>query len=635
MIQLNDEERELLSKVLETSLDVGRRGNPRLRPLSMYSSELKNLLQVAGALELAARGQPPHATLRTADRYRNTLRNMGLWDRSDATFVQNDATQAILDLQATGDNSPDFWRENSREGDRIPFRRQVTRLLDSEENLVPTLWREVFFNVQELVDHSDRQILDAALQDYPQLTEIEAIQYMNAVGTEPWRYSRLGPEDRQAVQQLMIRIRRDWNNEHPTSDNPIEQAAIQYGQAINAYQRDVRIRVAGFVGSYLEMKDEMGSEFPRIAPDGTVTLQLSRIGRAGEVRDASAALNEAGDAPAEPLNLPRQLIISGCPGSGKSHLAERSVGAETELIRTQFHAETSTASFVGSYRPVPVYEPMNGLQDLAGAPFDRGRPMIDYRFVPGPALRAISTARRRPERNVVLLIEELNRGNAAAAFGELFQLLDRADDGWSKYSVTLPAEAEAWLIEQGALQAGANLRLPPNLYIWATMNSGDQGVFPIDTAFRRRWAYRYLGYAQPCDYPEASRQLRFGGVEVDWDILRNGINRKLKQLRINEDRLIGPYFLTREQLASPAEVLSKLLLYLWDDVLRFRQEELFRHESFADVTSAWAMGAGNPFVDGVVELPPVAAARTNTNDGSNEPVMHTEQDPDAGRDAAA
>ena len=200
----------------------------------------------------------------------------------------------------------------------------------------------------------------------------------------------------------MLCLGRDRDKDQPSSGDPIEQAAIQYGKAINYCRRDVRVRVAGFLDSYLALKDETGAKFPRIAPDWTVLVLAAQTGRAGAVGGPSVAENRYDAGPAAPLALPRQLIVSGCPGSGKSHFAETSAPPGTEVVRTQFHTESSAASFMGSYRPVPVYEPMDGLEDLAGVPFPRGRPMINHRFVSGPGLRAISTAllhvNRRPKR---------------------------------------------------------------------------------------------------------------------------------------------------------------------------------------------------------------------------------------------
>lgn len=590
MITLNTEERNLLMRVLEHQPVFGRRGNPRLRPLSMYSSELKNFTQIAESVARIANGQEVSQTPRTAQRYTNTLWNLGLWTSPERGWDIGAAGEKLLELAATHDGTNDFWQRHTRVADKIFFAHQLCRLIGSNADraLVSTTWREAFFNVQEVLDHLGENDVRAALE-VPALAEIEALQYIDSVGTEPWRYARLDAADRQQLVSLILRLRSEYD-----SGDAARDAANLYGQASNAYQRDVRYRVAGFFAAFLDLREEMGKEFPRLAPDFTVTLSPSF---AEERRTASARRGIRRSA----LPLPLQVIISGCPGSGKSALAERSaLGAL--VVRTQFHSETTTATFVGSYRPAPIYEPTPDLVDLSGAPFGRGRPLIDYRFVPGPALVAAAAAVADPDRPVVLLIEELNRGNAAAVFGELFQLLDRSDDGWSRYGVTLGAEADSWLHAQNALGADGTFRFPPNLHLWATMNSGDQGVFPIDTAFRRRWAYRYLGYAEPCRYANSDQLVRFAGRDLAWDGLRKALNRRLKSLQVVEDRLVGPYFLTPSQLRDPAEVLSKLLLYLWDDVLRFRQQELFRPDSFAGVTAAWKNGEGNPLHEAVLDL---------------------------------
>lgn len=526
----------------------------------------------------------------------NTLANLGLWPGLARGSEIGPAGEELLQLADMDDGQADFWQRHTPAADKIFFAHQLRRLIgsDSDRALVSPLWREVFFNVQDVLDHLGEEDIRAALE-VPTLAEIEALQYMDSVGTEPWRYARLEPADRQLIVPLILRIRSQYEIAHPLdSGNAALDVANLYGQASNAYQRDVRYRVAGFITAFIDMREELAAEFPRLAPDLNVSLSPSL---ALKRRPAPSGPN----AKASALALPLQVIISGCPGSGKSALAEQA-SAGALVIRTQFHAETTTATFIGSYRPAPVYEPAPDIVEISGVPFAQGRPLIDYRFVPGPALLAVAAAVADPGRNVVLLIEELNRGNAAAIFGELFQLLDRRDDGWSRYGVTITAEADGWLHSHDALGADGTLRFPPNLYLWATMNSGDQGVFPIDTAFRRRWAYRYLGYAEPCRYANSDKLLRFAGSNLDWDSFREALNHRLKTLQIVEDRLIGPYFLTTSQLRDPGEVLSKLLLYLWDDVLRFRQQELFRADSFAGVTAAWKNGEGNPLLDAVLDL---------------------------------
>lgn len=646
MITLSTEESMLLMQVLEHKPAFGRRGNPRLRPLSMYSSELKNFTQISKSVRHVANGESLSDTPRTAQRYTNTLVNLGLWNGSTHGSDIGSAGNELLQLAGTDDGQADFWQRHTRAADKIFFAHQLRRLIgsDSDRALVSQVWREAFFNVQDVLDHLGEENIQTALAE-PALGEIEALQYMDSVGTEPWRYARLDPVEREQIVALMLRIRSQHETPYPlASGGAAHDAANLYGQASNAYQRDVRFRVAGFISAFLDMKSEMAAEFPRLAPDFSISLSPSLAIQRRSVMGGATSETSA-------LPLPLQVIIAGCPGSGKSALADQS-SAGALVIRTQFHAETTTAAFFGSYRPAPVYEPSADVVELSGLPFGRGRPLIDYRFVPGPALLAVAAAIANPDRSVVLLIEELNRGNAAAIFGELFQLLDRGDDGWSRYGVTITAEADDWLRSQNALAADGTLRFPANLHLWATMNSGDQGVFPIDTAFRRRWAYRYLGYAEPCRYANSEKILRFSGNDLDWDRFRQALNHRLKTLQVVEDRLIGPYFLTTSQLREPNEVLSKLLLYLWDDVLRFRQHELFRADSFAGVTAAWNNGEGNPLHDAALDLaaaawvddePALPAdessaiewAVENGSVNANEPGAMGSQSPEAADEAGA
>ena len=126
------------------------------------------------------------------------------------------------------------------------------------------------------------------------------------------------------------------------------------------------------------------------------------------------------------------------------------------------------------------------------------------------------------------------------------------------------------------------------------MNSADQGVFPIDSAFRRRWEFEYKGYNEPCSY--GTDILKYNNVNVQWESFRNQINKKLlTDLNIPEDKLIGPYFLTKEEINNPEKVLNKLFLYLWDDVSRFQHKELMSYDSFADLKTAWNNGLGKIF----------------------------------------
>lgn len=268
---------------------------------------------------------------------------------------------------------------------------------------------------------------------------------------------------------------------------------------------------------------------------------------------------------AKKLGLDHNLIVHGAPGTGKSHyldaLMMRSFAKEN-VERVTFYPSYSYSQFVGGYKPVP--------NDCGG---------VTYSYVPGPFMRVLVKALLDKDSDHLLLVEEINRANPAAVFGDVFQLLDRKD-GESEYPISVSEEASRYLETVGL--SADTLSIPANMYIWATMNSADQGVFPIDTAFRRRWHYRYLGINSGEDAADFLIELKCGH-KVSWNAFRHSINDKLLNLGINEDKMIGSFF-----LGSPAEIdaasssgridlliKEKLLSYLFDDVVRHRRSEFF------------------------------------------------------------
>ena len=295
----------------------------------------------------------------------------------------------------------------------------------------------------------------------------------------------------------------------------------------------------------------------------------------------------------------RNLILYGAPGTGKSYELQKRVNSlkPSKHERVTFYSDYSYAQFIGGYRPVPVYVQNNNeevvIKNQQNTELKRpGQPVIEYSFVAGPLLRLYVEAKKNPEELYLLVIEELNRADAAAVFGDFFQLLDRKSDGTSQYEIQLSKEAKEYLeqeFEDNTDLKDESVCLPANLYIWATLNSADQGVFPIDTAFKRRWEFEYL----PLNENEAvvsdkvltlkTTDMETGdNIEILWNDLRRKINQKLFEIGIQEDLMIGPFFLNSKEISSDVAFKYKLLAYLRDDILRHQYHDFFKIQGTLD-----------------------------------------------------
>lgn len=282
-------------------------------------------------------------------------------------------------------------------------------------------------------------------------------------------------------------------------------------------------------------------------------------------------------------------IVFGAPGTGKSFRLEKDKEKfRGNYERVTFHPNYSYSQFVGTYKPVPV-------KDENGEKTD----MITYEYVPGPFMRTFVKAVNSQE-PYLLLIEEINRANVTAVFGDVFQLLDRKD-GESEYPIETSEDMRDYLEEAIKIEDFdcERIKIPSNMYIWATMNSADQGVFPMDTAFKRRWDFEYIGID---DEQEEIKNVKFmacqddkknqEGHSVCWNDLRKAINDRLSNdCKINEDKLLGPYFLSNELLKTKKDTnfvedndgflnafKSKVLMYLFEDAAKQKQhrQKLFK-----------------------------------------------------------
>ena len=284
----------------------------------------------------------------------------------------------------------------------------------------------------------------------------------------------------------------------------------------------------------------------------------------------------------------RNRIVFGAPGTGKSYglkddcekLMEDTAGT---YERVTFHPDYTYSQFVGTYKPV-----MN----------EDGN-TIRYDFIPGPFMRvyvdALKSGRTDNPQPHLLLIEEINRAKVAAVFGDIFQLLDRDDDGVSEYAIQASEDIRRYLAKELNLgENGDNYKkicIPNNMFIWATMNSADQGVYPMDTAFKRRWNFEYLGINENEEEIKDIGKIMLPGSDepIEWNILRKAINDKMSSsdFKINEDKLMGPFFLSKKAIASNENGMiidtdrfisafkSKVIMYLYEDAVKQGKHRFF------------------------------------------------------------
>jgi hypothetical protein len=212
-----------------------------------------------------------------------------------------------------------------------------------------------------------------------------------------------------------------------------------------------------------------------------------------------------------------------------------------------------------------------------------GKEEIKYKFIPGPFLNVYKKARKNPAENYVLIIEEINRANVAAVFGDVFQLLDRDDEYNSKYPVATSKDIKDYLTNNGDGEGldetdVNNLVIPKNMYIWATMNSADQGVYPMDTAFKRRWTFEYMDINEGEDSIKNWEISLPNGQTCKWNDLREAINERLIAERVNEDKCLGPHFIKKEDGEDKKKFASKVLMYLFEDVVKQNPSKIFNLE---------------------------------------------------------
>ena len=265
-------------------------------------------------------------------------------------------------------------------------------------------------------------------------------------------------------------------------------------------------------------------------------------------------------------NISRQIIYFGAPGTGKSHKVREIIGEETNLpnvFRTTFHPDTDYASFVGCYKP-SMRPTSKEEKTLTGKDEE-----IVYTFVPQVFTDAYVYAYKHPAETTYLVLEEINRGNCAQIFGDLFQLLDRKD-GVSEYKIKADNDLAKYLVAQlGEESEGikdGKLCLPANLSILATMNTSDQSLFPMDSAFKRRWEWEYVPINYSTDILSGSFDITIGEKVYSWVEFIQSVNKHIFDLTQSEDKQMGNFFIKHS--VDESEFKSKVMFYLWYEVLR-------------------------------------------------------------------
>ena len=339
------------------------------------------------------------------------------------------------------------------------------------------------------------------------------------------------------------------------------------------------------------------------------------------------------------INAPIQQILFGAPGTGKSHTINSDANiTEQNSIRTTFHPDSDYSTFVGCYKPTKkeqskgVLTPLNDLisiskeqstteqrvkfiskyaESIKAAAKENGlsdnriirdanyfgwnsdtylmnflneileeRAKIDdseitYDFTPQAFTNAYVAAWKNVESPFFLIIEEINRGNCAQIFGDIFQLLDRDEYGYSSYKTTPDQDLANYIREQftdtdiddADVKSGKKMQLPPNLHIWATMNTSDQSLFPIDSAFKRRWDWRYI----PIDYTDRGHYINCGDTQYSWADFLQKVNDRVESVTQSEDKKLGYWFMgngAEQKEITIDRFVSKVVFYLWNDVFK-------------------------------------------------------------------
>lgn len=347
---------------------------------------------------------------------------------------------------------------------------------------------------------------------------------------------------------------RSWWNQGEVSTKKDKSSGKNFWRTNNDLFKSTLLTATQFIVS---TSDKLTTIIYAVADEPLILNELQNI---TSNINASNLITANSGKPAE------NIIFYGAPGTGKSFAIDEITKGYIS-VRTVFHPETQYGDFVGCLRP---------------SMDDNG---IEYSFKKGPFIEALLKALKNPEHHYYLIIEEINRAPAAAVFGELFQLLDRDKNGESEYRIDINDKDLLNLLNKEHMGGFPDnkLYIPNNLSLYATMNSSDQAVMPLDTAFKRRWKFEY----KPLDFttsPLGNFELNTqdGSQTVSWSDFAQIVNSILSSESIPEDRHMGPWFVNETEIKDSEDakktLTGKILMYLWDDVLRHSERSILFHQ---------------------------------------------------------
>ncbi len=617
MTWLNDEQKELFGKVFENPsiLPKNRKNSFKLRNLSFFSTDTKSTKQMVPYIiqlendEELARGQ-----------YYNALRNSGLieddksinsFGRLFLSFLHRNDDEALNAIQAQRDtrNLDDKyilslelvillavnykWR--TKDGSKIVSSETLENLFYFKANIIDSIseYEQRNFDFKSIFKFEDNDLY-------------LMLQGINYQGYEIKKLIHLRDE----IEKFKELYNKAYE-ECPITEDEVEQDEKKYYEQIkyfkDKYQKDIRYRVKMTLYLSLVLEDIV---FPRslshlvfsTTEDKENFIKEHSLGFV--LGEYMRMMEDNNKVSASVLDKPHQRIFFGAPGTGKSYElskeAKEYFGENFE--RVTFHPNYMYGNFVGAYKPFPkVLKNADGTikRDEDG----NIQESISYEYVAGVLMCQLLKALKNPTINYLLIVEEINRANVAAVFGDIFQLLDRDGSGESEYVITVSKELQEFLkkefnecsLDENVKKKLGNdfskIFLPKNFYVWATMNSADQGVMPMDTAFRRRWEFKYLGIDEAANKNRdefVNYRFKVNPTEtVNWDEFRRELNKKLSALNIPEDKLIGPYFVSKSILEDTdidkltETIKNKVLMYLYEDAAKAFRSSLFAEGKYS------------------------------------------------------